>query len=206
MKVLSKVALGAVAALAATPASAHHPTGGLVPRSAIEGLLSGIGHPVIGPDHLAFVLAVGLLAAMTPDRVLVIAAFVLGSLGGVVLHVGFGPLAFGEALVAATLIGLGAVFLTGFGLGRRGWVIGAAVAGILHGYAYGESIVGAEQSPLIAYLAGLFLVQAAIAGAAMIFMETVTLRDLAMSHRRRAAGGALMAIGFLYLATSFVQT
>ena len=29
----------------------------------LHGLLSGIGHPIIGFDHLAFVIAVGLIAA-----------------------------------------------------------------------------------------------------------------------------------------------
>ena len=37
-----------------------------------------------------------------------------------------------------------------------------AVAGLVHGYALGESIVGAEPSPLLAYLAGLLIIQTAI--------------------------------------------
>ena len=44
-------------------AMAHHMTGGEVPRSVLGGFLSGLAHPVIGPDHLAFILAVGLIAA-----------------------------------------------------------------------------------------------------------------------------------------------
>ncbi|MGD1951584.1 MAG: HupE/UreJ family protein [Leptolyngbyaceae cyanobacterium] len=45
------------------PALAHHPMGGKTPSSFIEGFLSGVGHPVIGLDHLIFVIASGLLAA-----------------------------------------------------------------------------------------------------------------------------------------------
>jgi urease accessory protein len=37
-----------------------------------------------------------------------------------------------------------------------------AVAGLVHGYALGESIVGAEASPLVAYLLGLLIMQTAI--------------------------------------------
>jgi len=37
-----------------------------------------------------------------------------------------------------------------------------AIAGLAHGYALGESIVGAEASPLIAYLLGLLVIQTAI--------------------------------------------
>jgi urease accessory protein len=37
-----------------------------------------------------------------------------------------------------------------------------AIAGLVHGYALGESIVGAESSPLMAYLLGLLVMQTAI--------------------------------------------
>ena len=33
------------------PAAAHHPMGGAMPATAMEGFLSGLGHPVIEPDH-----------------------------------------------------------------------------------------------------------------------------------------------------------
>ena len=39
--------------MVAVPAYAHHPMGGVTPSSFGEGLLSGIGHPIIGLDHLA---------------------------------------------------------------------------------------------------------------------------------------------------------
>ncbi len=39
---------------------AHHVMGGRMPATFAEGLLSGLGHPVIGIDHLAFIVAVGL--------------------------------------------------------------------------------------------------------------------------------------------------
>src|SRR5262249_57584778 len=45
--------------LATVPAFAHHMMGGRTPSTFMEGLLSGLGHPVIGLDHLAFLLAVG---------------------------------------------------------------------------------------------------------------------------------------------------
>ena len=39
-------------------ASAHHVMGGKTPTTFVDGFLSGLGHPVIGPDHLAFLLAI----------------------------------------------------------------------------------------------------------------------------------------------------
>ena len=53
-----------VASLAlAAPAYAHHPMGGTTPTTFTEGLLSGFGHPVLGLDHLAALVVVGLLAS-----------------------------------------------------------------------------------------------------------------------------------------------
>ena len=49
--------------MVAVPAYAHHPMGGVTPSSFGEGLLSGIGHPIIGLDHLAFVLGIGVAAS-----------------------------------------------------------------------------------------------------------------------------------------------
>ena len=45
------------------PAFAHHVMGGKTPSTFREGILSGLGHPVIGIDHFAAVVAVGCLAA-----------------------------------------------------------------------------------------------------------------------------------------------
>jgi urease accessory protein len=61
---LARTAL-ALLILAATGggAEAHHAMGGTTPQTLAQGLLSGLAHPVIGLDHLAFTLAAGLLAA-----------------------------------------------------------------------------------------------------------------------------------------------
>ena len=45
------------------PAFAHHLMGGRTPATFGEGILSGLGHPIIGLDHFAAVVAVGCLAA-----------------------------------------------------------------------------------------------------------------------------------------------
>ena len=54
------MALSTVLTFAASaPAHAHHMLGGRTPVTFMQGLLSGLGHPVIGIDHLAFVVAMG---------------------------------------------------------------------------------------------------------------------------------------------------
>ena len=56
------MALGMATWSLAAPAFAHHPLDGKIPSNLFEGFMSGLGHPVIGLDHLAFVIAVGLIA------------------------------------------------------------------------------------------------------------------------------------------------
>ena len=77
IKGLQRVALlGMLAVAMAAPAAAHHPLGGGTPTTAWHGLLSGIGHPVIGFDHLAFIIAVGIASAFVGLRYIAPAIFV----------------------------------------------------------------------------------------------------------------------------------
>ena len=46
-----------------------------------QGLLSGVGHPVIGVDHFAFVVAVGITAALAGRLWALTLSFVAGSCG-----------------------------------------------------------------------------------------------------------------------------
>ena len=52
----SSIAMAAQAS-AGGPAFAHHAMDGQMPTSFAQGLLSGLAHPVIGPDHLAFIIS-----------------------------------------------------------------------------------------------------------------------------------------------------
>ena len=70
----------------ATPALAHHPFGGMMPNTWVQGFLSGLGHPVIGPDHLLFTIVIGLLATRLKPAWAIPAAFLAATLAGTGLH------------------------------------------------------------------------------------------------------------------------
>src|SRR5215470_2562453 len=74
---------------AAGSASAHHVMGGRTPSTFAEGLLSGLGHPVIGIDHLAFLIAVGIVVGMGGLNLALPVLFVAASALGVAAH-GYG--------------------------------------------------------------------------------------------------------------------
>ena len=158
----------AAALLAATaaPAHAHHAMDYAMPATALEGLLSGFGHPVIGVDHLLFIAGAGLLAARFARGALLPLAFVVASVAAAGLRYVGVDVGLGELWIAGSLVVLGALMLAARAPGR-GLTVGLfMIAGALHGYALAEAIVGAERTPLAAYLAGLALVQSAIALAA----------------------------------------
>jgi len=171
-------------------ALAHHPMGATTPDTLGQGLLSGLGHPIIGIDHLAFIVAVGIAAAFTPRAWLSPLAFVTATLVGCLLLLGGVVLPIAEFVISASVIVVGAAILSGRAIPASVYAALFAVAGLFHGFAYGESIVGAETTPLLAYLVGFVTVQYAIAlGAAY------AVRALVQAEPGRAGGGLWQAVG-----------
>jgi len=145
------------------PASAHHVMGGRTPVTFTEGILSGLGHPVIGLDHFAAVVAVGCLAAIHRAAFGAAIVFVLAMMAGVALHLHGVTVPGAEILVAISVIVLGALLLRNREMPAAAAILLFALVGVIHGCALGESIYGAEPAPLYAYLLGLAIIQSAIA-------------------------------------------
>ena len=197
---MNKITLsGAVALLVSFTSSAlaHHPMDGKTPSTFGEGLLSGVGHPIIGVDHLAFVIAVGIAAALIGSRFLSPLAFVGATLVGTGLHLAAVTLPAVEFMIAASLVVLGAVVFLGKKLPTAAVAAIFAVAGLFHGFAYGEAIFGAESTPLIAYLAGFGLTQYAIAvlaGTGVVMMLGKA-QEWSANIPARVAGGVVAGAG-----------
>ncbi len=186
------------AVFAAEPAFAHHLMGGRTPSTFAEGLLSGLGHPLIGIDHFAAVVAVGCLAAAHRAGAALALAFVVAMMAGVALHLHGATVPGAELLVALSVIVLGVILLR-----RPQLPVSAALGlfvlvGLTHGYALGESIYGAERSPLAAYLIGLAVIQSAVALGAMLVARAVTqrTRDLVTV---RLIGAGIAGVGIAVL-------
>ena len=152
----------AIMMVIAEPAWAHHVMGGKLPQTFLQGLLSGLGHPVIGVDHLAAIVGVGILAALAGRSAAVVLAFSVAVIAGVGLHLAKIDLPASELFVGLTTLLIGALVIARQSMGAGVAALLFAIAGLVHGYALGESIVGAEASPLMAYLLGLLVIQTAI--------------------------------------------
>jgi urease accessory protein len=186
----------AAASLFAGPAFAHHPMGGALPATFTDGLLSGLGHPVIGLDHFAAVVAVGCLAAAHPKGWGLIIGFVVAMMAGVAAHLQGASVPGAEFIVAGTVVALGAIVLTHRRLSAAVALVLFVAVGWIHGYALGESIFGAEQTPLAAYLIGLAVIQSAIALAAMRIARLLMQPD---GLRLRLVGAGIAGIGLAIL-------
>jgi urease accessory protein len=181
-------------------ASAHHVMGGKIPTTFAEGFFSGLGHPVIGPDHLAFLLAIGVAVGVGGLNLVLPLLFVVASAIGVTLHVNGVNLPGAEIVVAVSVLFAGFLIARGRALPVSLWAILFAAAGLFHGYAFGESIFGAERSPLHAYLLGLIIVQSALTVGTALFVRRRA--DGVSAIAPRLAGAVIIGVG---LATLIAQ-
>jgi urease accessory protein len=194
-----------VALLPAAPAFAHHVMGGKMPATFMQGLLSGLGHPVIGLDHFAAVVAVGCLAAAHRAGAALAIGFVVAMMAGVAAHLQGASVSGAEIFVALSVIALGAVLLAHREIKAVVALALFVVVGLLHGYALGESIYGAEQTPLAAYLIGLCVVQGAIALTAMMLARAALMRTNPV-HSLRLIGAGISGIGLTVLMQQLVPS
>ncbi|KAF0124198.1 MAG: urease accessory protein [Xanthobacteraceae bacterium] len=198
MSRLFRTALPVILAVSALtgPALAHHPMGGATPVTFLQGLLSGFGHPVLGLDHLAALVVVGLLASRAGRGWLLLPSLWIVAMGGGVLaHLAAVGLPGAEFLVAGSLVAIALICVLAPTLPLA--VTGTVFA--VDGYALAESVVGAEPMPILAYLVGLVVVQAAITTAVAILARRLFPLADAPPPAFRAAAGAMGAVGLVFL-------
>jgi urease accessory protein len=171
--------------------------GGKTPSTFAEGLLSGLGHPVIGPDHFAFLIAVGIAVGVGGLSLALPVVFVAASAIGVALHVYGFNLPGAEVIVAFSVILAGLLIARGRALPLAAWTALFGLAGLAHGYAYGESIFGAEPTPLWAYLLGLVAIQSALTLGVAIVTRRSGAEVSALAPR--LVGAAILGVGLTAL-------
>ncbi|MBJ3764231.1 HupE/UreJ family protein [Maribius pontilimi] len=188
----------------ATPALAHHPLGGMEMTTFAHGLLSGVGHPVLGFDHLFFVVAMGIAAAFTGRALTAPLAYLAAMVAGVLLTTTGLTLPLAEAVIAVSLLALGGLVLSGRAVSAPVAMTLFAGFGLFHGSAFGAAMASAEASAaaivLPGYLLGLAAVQYVIAVAAGLLARRAG--DSAAAIQPRLAGAVVAGVGlFLTLET-----
>jgi len=123
--------------------------------------------------------------------------FVAASAIGVVLHVNAVDLPGVEIIVALSVVLAGFLIARGRELPLAVWAGLFGLAGLAHGYAYGESIFGAEPTPLWAYLIGLVVIQSALTVGVALFTRRTGATVSAVVPR--LVGAAAVGVGLTAL-------
>jgi len=184
-----------VLGIASQPAEAHHLMDLThLPPSPASGLLSGLAHPILGPDHLIFLCSLSLVGLRHRARWM-LALLVTGLLGsglGLLLP----GLPFAEAAVAFSLVVVAMVWL-------RQWPKALLLPAIaLHGYVLSNTVLGWSQAPLASYGLGLLLSQGTL-----LLLSLTLLRSLAdglSSQQRSLICGVLIGCGSAWTLSALV--
>ena len=161
------------------------------------GFLSGLAHPVFGPDHLLAMFAVGLWGAQIGGRSvweLPVAFPLIMALGGTLGIVGV-PLPYTEILIAASMIVLGLAVALAW---RPPSWLSIAVVGafaIFHGHAHGVELPSSADP--FAYALGFVIATGLIHLAGIGF--GLALGKAMDGKVSRAAGAAISLAGVYYL-------
>jgi urease accessory protein len=172
-----------------------------------EGLLWGLAHPVIGLDGLVTVIAIGLLSNQVVRDATLPISFVLATICGINFHLFHINLPGAEIAIAFSTIAFGAVLAIP---NRPNWILLlllSTIAGLFHGYAYGESVIGTEITPLVTYVLGITLTQYVVAMSAKVISNTNYIREInqiSFSKKIQLAGFAICAIGFVVASKSIM--
>jgi len=185
--------------LIAFPASAHHGMDGKVPAAFFQGFMSGIAHPLIGFDHFAFIVSVGLLAATQQKGIFIPISFVLAAMLGAGIHVAGFNTSGVELWVSGSVLLFGILLSLKNRPSTTTIVLLSAIAGIFHGYAYGESIFGAESTPLFAYLLGFTVIQL------LVIMVIFALGKKMLSGQSQSSGLVLSGVGLAFLSSEIMN-
>lgn len=177
------------------PALAHHLMAftGLTP-SPLTGFLSGLAHPILGPDHLLFLCSLSLVGLhhRAPWMLSLLATGIFGS--GVGLMIPGLPLA--EPAVAFSLV---LVALVCLGRCAKGWLLPAIG---LHGYVLSHTVVGWNQAPLLFYGLGLLLSQGALLLLALTLLRSTV--DGLSPQRRALLCAGLIGCGAAWTLSALV--
>jgi urease accessory protein len=176
--------------LLATPAFAH--TG-----ERVGGFISGLAHPVLGPDHVIAMVAVGMWGVFLGAPALWLLPIVFPlvmALGGVLGILGV-PLPAVEMGIAASAIVLG--LMVALAARPPLWIAGALVSAfaVFHGYAHGKELP--EDANALAFSAGFAIATGLLhlTGIAFGLLSRWPAGRLVV----RGTGGAIALAGLAYL-------
>lgn len=199
---MSRILFTITATLLSTTALAHHPLAGRPMETFAHGLLSGVGHPLLGFDHLFFVALVGVAATFTAYKRLAPLAYIVAMLVGCLVVLSWPAPAVTELMVALSLLVLGSMLLSGHRFRSLTLLVTFAGFGLFHGAAFGSALAGQEAGYAVpvmtGYLLGLGITQYMLALITGLLCTLLWNAPQAAAVQPRLAGAMVAGAG-LYL-------
>ena len=181
---------------------AHHPLAGQKMETFFHGLLSGFGHPILGFDHLFFIIGVGILCLLAKKIFLGPLAFIIGMISGLFTIISGYNLFLVEFIIAISLLLIGIFIISGKKVNFNFISLSLLIIGLFHGWAFGETIVGQENINSFVmggYLLGLSIIVWAISVTSSIIYKNIykvfDLNDIKV----KISGGIITGVGAFLL-------
>lgn len=183
---LFRLALTLTAVLTPSLAFAH--SGGFH----VHGFMSGLQHPLVGIDHLLAMMAVGIIAARTDGKAIVVvpSCFVAAMITGALLGIAGIGLPSLESGIALSLVVFGAMMALARPLPLAVAASLAALFGLFHGNAHGLEIP--ETASGIAYAVGFVVATSALHATGALV--ALTLRRWPGAIRTAGIGTSLVGV------------
>ncbi len=180
-----------VLAFGASPAFAH------VGHGSTASFAAGVAHPLMGLDHVAVMVAVGLWAALKGGRALWVwpATFVGVMLIGGALGMAHVALPFVEPAILASVVALGLLVALAVDLPVWAGAATVAVFALFHGHAHGTEV--AENIGGIEYMAGFALATATLHAVGIGMALGLTQARMRGVVRTAGAACALVGVGLM---------
>ena len=183
-------------------AFAHHPLAGQKMETFFQGFLSGIGHPILGFDHLFFIIGVGIICLLSKKIFIGPLTFIIGMILGLFSIILGYNLFLVEFVIAASLFLIDIFIISGKKINFNIISASLIVIGLFHGWAFGETIIGQEntgQSVISGYLLGLSLIIWAISiTSSLIYKNIYKVFDL-NDVKLKISGGIIAGMGMFIL-------
>ena len=200
-QILSKLSAFILALAMPVVAYAHHPLAGAPMETFIHGFMSGIGHPILGFDHLYFILVMGASATFTSLRYISPLAYIGAMLVGCLAMTYGISLPAKELVISASILILGILVFRGKTLSSYTSLTLFVVFGLFHGSAFGETIFAQESTMdmdiLMGYLFGLAAIQYTVAiGVGLVINRYMKVLE-AIDLRVRLLGAMVAGAGSL---------
>jgi urease accessory protein len=158
----------------------------------VHGFLSGAEHPLAGIDHLLAMMAVGVIAARTAGRAIVVvpSCFVAAMIAGALLGIAGVGLPSLESGIALSLVVFGAMMALARPLPLAVAALLTALFGLFHGNAHGLEIP--ETASGIAYAVGFVIATSALHATGAL--AAMTLRRWPGAIRTAGVGTSLVGV------------